>query len=57
MALEVVKTLLRFRSISNYAVKFPTCSTRIELIDVKKLQVLQHQNIRKTVDKFIDSLP
>ena len=37
MALKVVKTLLRFRSISNYAVKFPTCSTRIELIDVKKI--------------------
>ena len=37
MALEVVKTLLRFRSISNYAVKFPTCSTTIELIDVKKI--------------------
>ena len=37
MALEVVKTLLRFRSISNYAVKFPTCSTKIELMDVKKI--------------------
>ena len=46
MALKVVKTLLRFRSISNYAVKFPTCSITVELIDVKKLQGFQHQNIR-----------
>ena len=47
MALEVVKTLLRSRSISNYAVKFPTCSTTIELIDVKKLQGFQQLNIFK----------
>ena len=44
MALEVVKTLQRFRIISNYAVKFLTCNTTIELIDVKKLQGFQQQN-------------
>ena len=36
MALEVVKTLLRFGSISNYAVKFVKCSTPIEFIDLKR---------------------
>ena len=45
MALEVVKTLLRFGSISNDAVNFLTCSTTIELIDVKILEGFQPQNI------------
>ena len=44
MALEVVKTLLRYGSISNYVVNFPNCSTSIKLIDVKKLQGFQQQN-------------
>ena len=47
MALKVVKTLLRFGIISNYAVNFHTCSAPMKLVDVKKLQGFQQLNIFK----------